>query len=82
MGDNFEGFILNIPKVKWYVFHGRHWLTIKRVDETWYNLDAKLKQPRAFKSDLAVQTFLRRELTSNEAELIIVRNDDDQINIS
>lgn len=77
-GKEFKGFIINIPKTKFLVFHGRHWLTIKKINGVWYNLDAKLKQPRIFKSDNALQAYLKYELTKNQAELMIVRQDVNQ----
>merc|ERR1712154_537744 len=70
----FQGFILNKPtKAMFNLLNRRHWLTIKRVDGNWYNLDSKLKKPDAFKNAKEAGQFLQKALKENKAELMICR---------
>eukprot|EP01083_Nonionella_stella_P222086 792824_1 len=41
----FKGFILNNPHKRMIVFNRRHWLTIKRIGNIWYNLDSRNNKP-------------------------------------
>mmetsp|Transcript_15280 Transcript_15280/g.24031 ORF Transcript_15280/g.24031 Transcript_15280/m.24031 type:complete len:517 (+) Transcript_15280:937-2487(+) len=74
--DKYEciGFILNCPqKAMFKLFERRHWLTIKRIDQFWYNLDSKLKEPLKFEHTQDATKFVKDALDTNSAELMICR---------
>ncbi len=75
LGPSFKGFILNIPKTKYWLFKGRHWLTLKPIENVWYNLDAQLPEPKTFSRDSDLRKMLIEQLTNNDAELLIVTDE-------
>ena len=73
------GLILNIPSK--YEFIGlltvpllgkRHWVAIKEIEGTFYNLDSKLKEPEILGTRADAITFLRRKLQEKDNELFVV----------
>ena len=74
----FLGFILNNPFKKMLVFNRRHWLTIKRIDNVWFNLDSKQKKPTKYTSTEEIQElqdWLITSLLYNDAQLMICREE-------
>ena len=50
-------------------FQGKHWITIRRVDDTYYELDSKRSQPLIIgTSDSDVLKFLGARLSGNGAK--------------
>eukprot|EP00483_Globobulimina_turgida_P003266 UN03271 len=43
----FKGFILNNPHKRMIVFNRRHWLTIKRINNVWYDFRFRNKDPQS-----------------------------------
>eukprot|EP01083_Nonionella_stella_P025580 70428_1 len=72
----FKGFILNLPQKKMIIFNRRHWLTIKRIDNVWYNFDSRKEQPEEYKTDKEIQqlnNWLVDACVNNDAQLMICR---------
>ena len=70
----FIGFILNNPqKAMMKLFSRRHWITIRKVDDFWYNFDSKLKEPYKFKDGKEASSFIQNAMKTNNAELMICR---------
>eukprot|EP01084_Bolivina_argentea_P083773 151658_1 len=67
------GFILNNPLKKIKMLKRRHWIAIKKINDKWYNLDSKLKQPKGYGNVDELNVFLRNCLIQNNAELMICR---------
>ncbi|EDV44488.1 uncharacterized protein Dana_GF20386 [Drosophila ananassae] len=77
--DNIFGFILNVPaqmSLGYYVplpFQMRHWLALRRIDGSYYNLDSKLRQPKCLGSGDQFLDFLQTQLLpDNDHELFLV----------
>lgn len=76
--DNINGFILNIPsdyKIGGFIplnFNRKHWITVRKVGDTYYNLDSKLKTPAPLGMVDAVLPYLRTQLSDQDRELLIV----------
>ncbi|ETO17052.1 hypothetical protein RFI_20281 [Reticulomyxa filosa] len=66
-----EGYILNVPKKKYYLFNGRHWLAIKKVNDVWWNLDSSMTKPYSFSNADDTQKFIKDHLQQN-GQLMIV----------
>ncbi|ETO11756.1 hypothetical protein RFI_25619 [Reticulomyxa filosa] len=73
LGDCFQGFILNIPKKKFSVFKGRHWLTIRKCGDVWWNLDSSNDSPQVMSGD-EVLTFILTAITDSGALMIVRKN--------
>jgi len=54
------------------VFNGRHWIAIRNIDGTFYNLDSHLAEPRAFASEAALRAFLSEEVLAADGQLFLV----------
>ncbi|KAK2181642.1 hypothetical protein NP493_386g01029 [Ridgeia piscesae] len=72
--DNILGFILNVPTdFSWGVVHlpvyRKHWIAIREINDTYYNLDSKLNAPQKIKD---VLVFLKEQIESKEKELLLV----------
>jgi len=70
--SEFMGFIVNNPQKKLIVFNRRHWLTIKRINGVWFNLDSKKAAPQRYDDE---EKLLKWMVTAckNGAELMICR---------
>eukprot|EP01084_Bolivina_argentea_P083770 151653_1 len=64
----FIGFILNNRSK---LFGRRHWLSIRKIDNDWYNFDSRLKQPIKYKNVNKVTEFIQNVLV--DGELMICR---------
>ena len=73
------GFFLNCP-----VWHNvcsgwvtlplkrKHWVTLKHIQDAFYNLDSKLKAPQRIGTADQFVEFLRSELRTGDKELFLV----------
>lgn len=50
----------------------RHWLTVRKIDENFYNLDSKLDVPECIGNDEHLIKFLKSELAVSTTELFLV----------
>ncbi|XP_017035366.1 josephin-like protein isoform X2 [Drosophila kikkawai] len=74
------GFILNVPsqmtigQLVPLPFQMRHWLAVRRINGSYYNLDSKLRQPACLGSDDGqFLDYLREHLQpDNDHELLLV----------
>ncbi|XP_048324368.1 josephin-like protein isoform X1 [Ziziphus jujuba] len=73
--DGLMGIVLNVP-VRRYggLWRSRHWVTLRRIDGMWYNLDSDLAVPQAFKDTEEVKKFLDY-IIGNGGEILLVMND-------
>lgn len=75
--ENIMGFILNTPTdyrlgfVR-LPFHRKHWIAIRKVGNSFLNLDSKLDSPETIGDASNLVTFLRRELREGDKELLLV----------
>ena len=75
--ESIEGFILNIPtdyKLGYVKFplKRRHWVTIRKVGEQYYNLDSKLDAPEAIGGSKELVHYLQEQVKNSEKELLLV----------
>jgi len=72
------GFILNIPseyKVGWIHlpnFNRKHWIAMRKIEGTYYNLDSKLNGPKQIGDEAAFLNFLREQLKKDDIQLLLV----------
>ncbi|CAO2840809.1 unnamed protein product [Amaranthus hypochondriacus] len=69
------GIVLNVP-VRMYggLWKNRHWLTLRKINAIWYNLDSDLKAPGVFKNVDDVRMFLDDVINAG-GEILLVMND-------
>lgn len=72
--DTLMGIVLNIP-VRRYggLWKGRHWVTMRKIDGVWYNLDSDLVAPHAFKDAEEVEEYLDSVIDVG-GEVLLVMN--------
>ncbi|XP_021933179.1 josephin-2 isoform X2 [Zootermopsis nevadensis] len=85
--DNILGFILNIPsdcKLGFVLLplRRRHWVAIRQVHGTYYNLDSKLESPQIIGRGGDITTYLSEQLECTEKELFVVVTSDVEQNQS
>ncbi|XP_013382325.1 josephin-1-like, partial [Lingula anatina] len=79
--DKILGFILNIPTdYKWgflrLPIHRKHWISMRKIGEVYYNLDSKLDAPEVIGTSLDLQTYLKEQMESKDKELLLVVTSD------
>ncbi|XP_032876335.1 josephin-2 isoform X2 [Amblyraja radiata] len=72
-----RGFILNIPSAVTLgpislPIHRPHWIAIRPIDGSYYNLDSKLQAPAAIGNEGQLRTFLSGQLSQASCELLLV----------
>lgn len=75
------GFILNVPSsLRWGPFRlplkRQHWVCVRDVSGTFYNLDSKLRSPQSIGSTDHLRAFLRQQLREKNCELLLVVSDE------
>ena len=61
--ENIFGFLVNRPSGFLWPFRGKHWIAIRRISDTYYDLDSKHSEPVMIgKSSSDVLTFLADRL--------------------
>ncbi|EDW09728.1 josephin-like protein [Drosophila mojavensis] len=77
--DSIIGFILNIPSdykfgVITLPLRRRHWIAVRRIGDSYYNLDSKLRQPELLGNEADMLQFLREQLSDelHQRELFLV----------
>ncbi|XP_036331665.1 josephin-like protein isoform X1 [Rhagoletis pomonella] len=71
------GFILNVPSDYKFGFvtlplQRRHWIAIRRIDDKYYNLDSKLREPECIGNETELLSYLRSQLETNKRELFVI----------
>ena len=75
------GFILNVPsqpKLGPFTIpipKRGHWITVREIDGTWYNLDSKLKVPQLLGDEEGLRAFLTVISDAGHQIFVIVPND-------
>lgn len=74
---NICGFILNVPsdyKLGFVMLplRRRHWITIRQIQGTFYNLDSKLEAPQLIGRGCDLIAYLKDQLECKEKELFVV----------
>lgn len=54
----------------------RHWFSIKMINNVYYNLDSKLKQPERIGTDVELRSYLKERLSEHKTQLLLVVNKD------
>ncbi|KAL7152040.1 hypothetical protein ABFS83_04G070900 [Erythranthe nasuta] len=73
-GDKLFGIIINV-RVRRYggLWRGRHWITLRKIETVWYNLDSDFSAPYPFKNTDEIREFLD-SVISTGGELLLVMN--------
>ncbi|XP_033025804.1 josephin-2 [Lacerta agilis] len=71
------GFIINVPSNVCLGFlslpvRRRHWIAVRQLDGTYYNLDSKLKGPAPIGGESDLRVFLQEVLSQGPCELLLV----------
>ncbi|XP_061495126.1 josephin-1 [Rhineura floridana] len=75
--SNVMGFIMNLPSsLCWgplkLPLKRQHWICVREVGGTYYNLDSKLKVPEWVGGESELRKFLRHQLRGKNCELLLV----------
>ncbi|XP_044506723.1 josephin-like protein [Mangifera indica] len=77
--NNLMGIVINIPVTRYGgLWKSRHWVTLRKIDGVWYNLDSDLKAPYCFKDTEEVGEFLDY-IIGVGGEVLLVQNDEEII---
>jgi josephin len=72
--ESLMGIVLNVSVRKFGgLWKSRHWITLKKIDEVWYNLDSDLLAPETFKDTEEVREFLDY-IIHHGGEVLLVMN--------
>lgn len=72
---NLMGIVLNVPVTKYGgLWRSRHWVTLRRIEGVWYNLDSDFGAPYSFKDTEEIKEFLDG-VVNGGAEVLLVMND-------
>ncbi|XP_023685936.1 josephin-2 isoform X2 [Paramormyrops kingsleyae] len=61
-----------LAAVWWDKRRRRHWLAVKQVSGSYYNLDSKLKNPICIGGEAELRTFLSEQLSQDVSEMLLV----------
>ncbi|XP_044482905.1 josephin-like protein [Mangifera indica] len=76
-GNNLMGIVINIPVTRYGgLWKSRHWVTLRKIDGIWYNLDSDFKAPHRFKDSEEVREFLDY-IIGVGGEVLLVKNDEE-----
>ncbi|KAJ1530687.1 hypothetical protein ONE63_005553 [Megalurothrips usitatus] len=72
-----RGFILNIPgdykvMLVQLLLRRRHWIAIREIDGSYYNLDSKLDSPELIGKGEDLIAYLKNQLENKEKELFVI----------
>ncbi|XP_078069573.1 josephin-2 [Mustelus asterias] len=72
-----HGFILNIPSNVTLGFvslpiQRKHWVAVRQVNGSYYNLDSKLKAPAHIGNEDELRKFLQEQIAQEPCELLLV----------
>lgn len=72
--DALMGIVVNIPVKRFGgIWRSRHWVTLRKIDGRWYNLDSDLVAPKAFEDREQVRGFLDSAI-EHGGEVLLVMN--------
>jgi josephin len=55
------------------IWKSRHWITLRKIDGVWYNLDSDLSMPERFRDTEEVRKFLDFSI-AHGGEVLLVMN--------
>eukprot|EP00794_Sanderia_malayensis_P009303 gene9303-10284_t len=55
-----------------YLMDKRHWVCVRKINEHYYDLDSKLKQPEKIGDETLLKEFLANKLTQSKTELLFI----------
>ncbi len=75
--ENIVGFIMNIPTdlklgMLHLPLHRKHWIAIRNIGGTYYNLDSKMDSPEEIGVETQLVLYLQEQIKSKEKELLVV----------
>lgn len=75
--DGLFGIVLNVPVRRYAgLWKSRHWVSMRKVDGAWYNLDSDLGKPMCFEDSKEVKDFLDYVIGVG-GEILLVMNKKD-----
>ncbi|XP_050531887.1 josephin-like protein [Daktulosphaira vitifoliae] len=79
--DQIFGFVMNIPSecrlgFLWLPLKRRHWISIKNIGGTYFNLDSKLSHPSQIGNESDLLNYFKDQLYINDNQLFIVVSKD------
>ncbi|XP_068610597.1 josephin-1 [Brachionichthys hirsutus] len=82
--SNVTGFILNVPSnLSWgplrLPLKRQHWIGVREVGGSYYNLDSKLRSPQLIGSQEELRKFLRQQLRGKNCELLLVVSEEVEV---
>ncbi|XP_057442288.1 josephin-like protein [Lotus japonicus] len=73
--DVLMGIVINVLVTRFAgIWKGRHWITLRKIDGVWYNLDSDLAAPKAFCDKEKVREFLDFTI-AHGGEVLLVMNE-------
>ncbi|KAF7833754.1 josephin-like protein [Senna tora] len=73
--ETLMGVVLNVSVRRFPgLWKSRHWITLRRIDGVWYNLDSDLDTPKPFKDTNEVRKFLDSTI-GDGGEILLVMNE-------
>jgi hypothetical protein len=66
------GMLINITKPNSYIptpWSKQHWFAIRRMEDTWWNLDSKIKEPNRIDD---FRSYLRTLLEDSRTQVILI----------
>lgn len=73
--DVLMGIVINVLVTRFAgIWKGRHWITLRKIDGVWYNLDSDLAAPKAFCDTEKVREFLDFTI-AHGGEVLLVMNE-------
>ncbi|XP_050369936.1 josephin-like protein isoform X2 [Argentina anserina] len=74
--DALMGILLNVPVKRFAgLWKSRHWVTLRKIDGVWYDLDSDLVVPQAFEDSGRVREFLDYIIGHGGEVLLIMNNE-------
>ncbi|XP_043719068.1 josephin-like protein [Telopea speciosissima] len=71
--DALMGMVLNIPVRRFSgLWRSRHWVTLRKLGDIWYNLDSDFTAPQPFKSTEEVKDFLDKVISEGGEVLLVL----------
>lgn len=68
------GIVINVPVTRYAgLWKSRHWVTLRKIDGVWYNLDSDFRAPQCFKDGKEVREFLDYVIGLG-GEVLLVKN--------
>lgn len=68
------GIVINIPVTRYAgIWKSRHWVTLRKIDGVWYNLDSDFRDPYSFRDSDEVREFMN-QIIGLGGEVLLVKD--------